>query len=155
MNMDHMNKWLTLVANLGVIAGIAILAIELRQNSNAVHSQTRSQISIAYAELLQTQQLDQALLEALIRLDSDEPIERVDLRRVMMNVLSHLRLGENSFYQLRQGNYSEGEFEGEKNWWQNYLSQPVTREIWNNVKYDFSPRFREELDALIAENSNP
>jgi len=32
MKLDNANKWLTLVANFGVVAGIIFLAIEVRQN---------------------------------------------------------------------------------------------------------------------------
>ena len=32
MNIDSTNKWLTLVANFGVVAGIIFLGIEVRQN---------------------------------------------------------------------------------------------------------------------------
>jgi len=33
MNADNLNRWLTLVANLAVVAGIIFLALELRQNT--------------------------------------------------------------------------------------------------------------------------
>ena len=33
MDSDRLNQWLTLLANIGVIAGILFLAIELRQNN--------------------------------------------------------------------------------------------------------------------------
>jgi len=32
MNLENLNKWLSLAANLGVVAGIVFLAIEVRQN---------------------------------------------------------------------------------------------------------------------------
>ena len=35
MNADKVNKWLTLAANIAVIAGIVFLALELNQNSRA------------------------------------------------------------------------------------------------------------------------
>ena len=38
MDSDRLNRWLTLGANLGVIAGIVFLAIELRQNTEATIS---------------------------------------------------------------------------------------------------------------------
>lgn len=41
MNMDNINKWFTLAANIGVIAGIIFLAIELQQNNNLLQSQAR------------------------------------------------------------------------------------------------------------------
>ena len=34
MNLDDLNKWLTLTANVGVLAGIVFLAVELQQNTN-------------------------------------------------------------------------------------------------------------------------
>ena len=34
--MDNLNKWLTLVANIAVMAGIVFLVIEVRQNSELV-----------------------------------------------------------------------------------------------------------------------
>lgn len=36
--MDSVNKWLTLAANVGVIAGIVFLGFEIRQNTNSVES---------------------------------------------------------------------------------------------------------------------
>ena len=35
MNADSMNKWLTLAANLGVVAGLVFLRIEINQNTRA------------------------------------------------------------------------------------------------------------------------
>ena len=36
MPFDMLNQWLMLAANLGVIAGIAFLAVEISQNTEAV-----------------------------------------------------------------------------------------------------------------------
>ena len=36
MNLDRLNQWLILVANLGVLVGIVFLSIEIRQNTTAV-----------------------------------------------------------------------------------------------------------------------
>ena len=41
MDTDRLNRWLTLVANLGVIVGIVILAIEIRQNTATQELQMR------------------------------------------------------------------------------------------------------------------
>ena len=38
--MDKLNQWLTLVANLGVVAGIIFLAYEIQQNTNAMTTET-------------------------------------------------------------------------------------------------------------------
>ena len=36
MASDKLNRWLTLVANLAVVAGIIFLAMEIRQNNSMV-----------------------------------------------------------------------------------------------------------------------
>lgn len=43
MNLDSLNKWLTLAANIGVIAGIIFLGLELNQNTTAVQSASRQE----------------------------------------------------------------------------------------------------------------
>ena len=48
MNMDILNKWLTLVANAGVIAGIIFLSIEVGQQSESIDQSNR----IANAQFL-------------------------------------------------------------------------------------------------------
>jgi hypothetical protein len=41
MNLDNLNKWLTLLANLGVMAGVIFLAIEVRQNQGMLEETNR------------------------------------------------------------------------------------------------------------------
>ena len=45
--MDRLNQWMTLAANVGVLIGIIFLAYEIRQNTDAVHAQTREAILAA------------------------------------------------------------------------------------------------------------
>ena len=39
MNVDAANRWITLVANVGVIAGIVFLAFQIRQNNELLSVQ--------------------------------------------------------------------------------------------------------------------
>jgi hypothetical protein len=38
MDLDKVNKWLTLVANFAILAGLVFLVLEIQQNTNAVRS---------------------------------------------------------------------------------------------------------------------
>ena len=50
MNMDAANKWLTLAANVGVLAGIVFLGFELQQSSRiAIADQTRGRTEVGVA----------------------------------------------------------------------------------------------------------
>ena len=50
--MSKLNERLTLVANLSVIAGIVFLAVEMRQNTEAIQAQTRDAITEKQMEYL-------------------------------------------------------------------------------------------------------
>ncbi len=45
MEADRLNRWLTLVANVAVVAGIVFLAFELRQNNELLEAQARATLS--------------------------------------------------------------------------------------------------------------
>jgi hypothetical protein len=38
LELDKLNKWLTLVANIAILGGLVFLVLELRQNTNAIRS---------------------------------------------------------------------------------------------------------------------
>lgn len=42
--MDKLTKWITLLANVGVLLGIVFLAFEVQQNTTAIQSQTRATV---------------------------------------------------------------------------------------------------------------
>jgi len=68
VDTDRLNRWLTLVANLGVIAGIVFLGYELRQNTLATKITAAdnfvSSINEANSLLISDKQLSEALLKA-------------------------------------------------------------------------------------------
>ncbi len=51
MNLDNLNKWLTLTANIGVIAGIAFLAVEIGQQRESIDRANIIAASTAEANL--------------------------------------------------------------------------------------------------------
>jgi hypothetical protein len=51
MNLDSLNKWLLLVANVGVVVGLLFLIIEVRQNTTALNAQAYQSRSDALREM--------------------------------------------------------------------------------------------------------
>ncbi len=98
MDLDKLNKWLTLVANLGVVAGIFFLAIEIRQNQQTLE-QTQTLIERDY-ELDVVDNLQQVadatddfrmlllqypeIAELSMKGDAGEPLSEVDALRYRM-----------------------------------------------------------------------
>ena len=50
--MEKLNHLLTLLANIGVIAGIIFLAVEINQNTDMMRAQTRSAVTGSIITLL-------------------------------------------------------------------------------------------------------
>jgi hypothetical protein len=50
MNSDRLNKWLTLVANVGILIGLVLVVFEIRQNSDLLRLQFINDDLLAIAE---------------------------------------------------------------------------------------------------------
>ena len=67
MNLDSLNKWLTLLANIGVITGIIFLAVEVSQNNDFLAYEERlssvQQSMDAYEAISQDPQLSELIVK--------------------------------------------------------------------------------------------
>ncbi len=126
------------------------IAVELRQNSESVKSQTRAQISIAYADLIDSQRSDDVLLQAISKMRRGEDLSELERMKVDYNVAAHMRLAENSHYQYRQGNYSEEEYAAERGFWKRYFAESrARRQQWDRIKPGFSEAFQKEVEEFL------
>lgn len=97
MSVDNLNKWLTLVANFGVVVGIFVLAVEVRQNQDILEETQEMNLLTARtsdiqqyhewrAMLIQDEELIQIWLDGVEGKEQD----RVQHIRFMLMCLSTL-----------------------------------------------------------------
>ena len=106
MYMDSVNKWLTLAANLGVIAGIIIVAIELQQAQTEMRAESsalRAQMSIDNTML--SYQFDIPGLANKIRIG--EELTYDEKQQTFTFFISLLRFFETLHYQYQVGALDE------------------------------------------------
>ncbi|MDH3675357.1 MAG: hypothetical protein OES12_07660 [Anaerolineae bacterium] len=117
MNADNVNRWLTLGANIGVLVGLALLIVELDQNSDLVRAQIHQARSdnfeSFYVGVADTEHLLPVLAKFaaaggpadISALQELNPIERARLHRYWDG-----RIGgyDNLHYQYKQGFLDEG-----------------------------------------------
>ena len=97
MNLDGLNKWLTLVANFGVVAGLIFLGVEIRQNTTALRAAAiQESTNVARGQIL-TLATD-GEINRLSMTDYDE-LELGDQRRVFWL--------DRSFWLGMQGQYRQ------------------------------------------------
>ena len=67
MNTDQLNKWLTLAANLGVIAGIIFLAMEINQSNRVAIAANDIALRQSFATLNESIYGNRELMELLVK----------------------------------------------------------------------------------------
>ena len=110
--MDRLNQWLTLIANLGVVAGFVFLGMEIQQNSEAINAQTYQSRAEAAQELSTTIMDSEHFAPLLAKLGSGlaprDPTVLAELNpedRIRISAyLQWLRVGtDNQLYQYEHG----------------------------------------------------
>jgi len=153
MNLESLNKWLTLSANIGVLAGIAFLGIELQQNTSMMRAQTRDSINQNTNQAYALISSDMALAELIIEgnMGNLEP----NLNAEWITYQSFMSMGfrnwENEYYQYQQGLFETEEFEPRYDAWRRYMLIPGARQAWERVRVDYSGNFRQILDDIVSE----
>ena len=150
MNLDNLNRWLTLAANVGVLAGIFFLAYELQQNTQMMKSQTRAQVSQSTIHNVDMYR-EAAVLAATIKLELGEQLS-IEEEYLLDNAANAtFRMWENNFYQYQSGLFEQSEFEAELAIWREIMSNDVIfREHWKRQKMTYSSGFRDFMDGLIG-----
>ena len=102
--MDKLNRWMTVAANTGVLIGVVFLAYEIRQNTDAVHAQTREAILAAGQAELQAVRSDPNLIDSIVREGSLTNSEQVKLYTWFV---SALKVREFSWLQTESGVFDD------------------------------------------------
>ena len=156
MNFDRLNQWLMIAANLGVLAGILFLAIEIEQNTTMTRAQTRDAMTekqMAYYELV----INNVEAENLVRRSGNiSELDRTsdEFRKYVFIFLTQLRMWENELYQYRQGLFDTEEFQSRLYLWGDTMSRDsptgeVRRQIWESQIPNFSADFVETISAEL------
>jgi hypothetical protein len=152
MKLSKLNESLTLLANIGVIAGILFLAIEIRQNTQMMKAQTRDGITdkqLAFYEFSAgSQDNAEIYTKGTFAFEELEP-NSVEFNRYRAIALANYRIWENEWYQYQQGLFELEEFEPRMNMLRNIDSNSGYRNVWELVRMNFAPGFREFLDSEL------
>lgn len=161
MDSDRINKWITLIANVGVLVGIALLILEINQNNQLMRvqiEQSRSESHVAWYR-------DIALSDSLSELDAKadnlkgtamevykqlNPVEQSRVRRVEA---ARYWDYENLFAQYEQGFISE-EYWRERAIPAIRVAAPVWAELWEPPGLNGRRAFKEEIERILRESES-
>lgn len=149
MNLDNLNKWLTLLANFGVLLGIVFLAYEIRQNTDSLQSQTRATLFAgAQEELWKNMDYPDVTLNML---PDDRELTGEEKARLDAWLTAAMRAREYAWVEFQRGNVDSGHWRGESEVIRLILGTERTRGWWTNIaRPTFRPDFATEVDEIIS-----
>jgi len=143
-------RWISLGANVGVLAGIILLVVELNQNREMMRAQIRHELAMGIVDLLQTPASNEQLAGVLYRAHSGDELTEEEQFQFELRSNALLRYWEDVHYQYRAGLYDEIEFARQREAWKvSFANSAGAREYWCRVRSLYSPEFTSELDGLL------
>lgn len=147
MNADKINRWLTLGANIAVVIGIILVALQINQNNRMMRTQTRNAITTSIMDFTLSSETS-AAEELEIKAAADVPLTPSETRKAGLVYTALIRLWENIHYQYRNGVFDEAEFAAARNTWR--LENPLLRAVYCRQRrnHSLSPAFVDEMDKV-------
>ena len=133
--MERLNQWMTLVANIGVVAGIVFLAYEIRVNTDAVKSEAATSYLSNSMTLSSDLGDDPELATAIFRVNT-RGWEGVNTTRLGFVAHAQYKATEFAYVQWRRGNLDTDLWNGNNRityvfLWENRSGFPETSSnIW-------------------------
>ena len=155
MKKIDLGQAIAIVANLGVIASIAFLAFELRQNTQAVELASAQSYLAGGSELDLRIATDTSLASLLIRSTDQQPVDAVDELRLERWNYAVLRQWETTHYLHLIGALDESLWLAYRQEIKKiFLRTPKMQAHWQANSGSFTPAFGSELAAVLSESGS-
>jgi len=82
MNLQKVNQWLTLGANIGVVVGLILLALEVRTNSATNRIATQSAFSSNWVSINGATANNPQLAEVITKTRANEPLSDIEMEQL-------------------------------------------------------------------------
>lgn len=148
MKKIDLGRAVSILANVGVIAGIVFLAVELQQNNELLAAQARRDQLIARTAGAEMQLTNDVLAELVFKARNGESLTERETDRFY----------DFAYYQFRQWEWQYNEYVAgmleEADWpvigWRGYVrGLPILAQVWEQRKQNVSPDFMRFMDENV------
>jgi len=145
MKKIDLGQMIAVLANIGVIAGIVFLGIEINQNSNELAAQTRNSLYEMRANLeLDFQRNIGGIADIYEKIKAGEALTRSEQDRFFSRRAHVLRTLEYMYEQDPQGTLEEADF-----WAIMFRVDPELLEMWNSTKGDRDAELVRLIEQIV------
>ena len=150
--MDQLNKWLTLIANLGVMGGLVLVALQMNFNTETIRLQNAGELyqGLAAGELVLMGDTSGAAWVTAV-LHPDELTEEQFGGQLWAYYNNMMWVAQHNWHAYEDGLTSDESWEFARRFVAGSLGFRVARVWWERSKEYFEPEFVRAIDAELAQ----
>ena len=151
MTLQELAQLAAVVGGIGVIVSFVYVAIQIRNNTRAVHAATIQQLVTAFAGQADELARNGELCDIILRGGDDfEALDRVEKARFRFQLLGHMRRVENAYLQHKLGMLKDQHWIGIRKGITRVLELPGAQTAWGLIKNRINPEFQGFIDKIVA-----
>jgi len=155
MNSETLNRWFSLVANIGVIAGIVFLGIEVQQNSALMRIQIQqARADSAFAAQEASYNSDHMIPIIVKAFSPNETLSIEESLRFNFFVRGMHKIQENFVLQYEAGMLGEPAIISVEEFVRSIMASPAARALWEEGKIQYVPEYIELVDRIVNDLPN-
>lgn len=151
MNSDSLNKWLSLGANLGVFAGLILVAYEINQSGRHLELAASADGVDNFTQAMETLVQDENLSRLIYRAEqSFEDLDEFEKWRVARYLDGYMSMSDQDYLVYLQiaGTGGDAAFEDDM---REYMKLPMYRDYWRRSQIRHSPEFQEFVNKVLSD----
>jgi hypothetical protein len=157
MNLNDLANIGQVIGAIAVVISLIYVALQIRQNTNAVRSATAQSVHEHFATWYHLLASDGELSQVLIAgLKDYASLSEKDKGRFVCTFMAFLSYSQNAFMKWRQGLLAPSLWMGWEQIIMNFTSSPGGRAFWKERAYLFDEEFRRHVeDDLMKRTPHP
>ena len=149
MTSENLNKWLVLGANLGVIAGLILVAFEIDQSATNLDLALSSDGVDNFQQAMETLVQDEGLARLIYTAETSfSELDEFDKWRVSKYLDGFFSMSEQDFRVLVTMHDSGAGFKDD---WLENMALPMYQDYWSRSEKRFAPGFRQFINGILTE----
>lgn len=149
MNTEKTNHWIAIAANIGVIASVVFLALEIQQNTQTSRAQAVQEFHRDMRDSLLNG--DERMADIIHRAYACEPVSIVEQNIRSLYWARLIRTYENQWYQGQQGLIDQHIYEGYQSFWRITIGWG-DQDWWPPAEGVYHPDFVKAMSDYLDEN---
>ena len=145
-----------IIGAIAVVLTLAYLAMQIRQNSNAIRSSNATTIHINNQNLAQAPMMDRELGDIILRaVIGEEELSPSEKLAAYAWFYQFLKTGELAHQSYLHGELDQEYWEATMSFYRSYIQTSGVRKYWAERKGAFTPGFQAYVEKWMSDSSTP